>query len=355
MMLLRTTVFSAATIFSAAIAQAASGTATSSAAVATHTIKVGWPIGQHAFYPEETTANMGDEIVFEMYPANHSVVRMDPSSPCVPYDYAGHPSNEFWWSGFFPTQDTKPPLPTYDIKVNTADPIWFYCSAPGSCKTYSMVGVINVNNSDHNLTEVKAAATKVNFSLSPGEKIPDESGNVPGSSPSAAPSSNNQSNALSGGAIAGIVIGSIAAFSLVGILFFLVGRKKKAQEVKEKNERDAEIAAMAKHDQQPPVYSDPAIDPRYSMPPGSPPPHRDTFFGGKSSHQSMVAEHTGGSDGYEARNPHRLSELPSQNYDPVEIYTPGLPEQSMGFPPIPNEPLPDQNGDDHERRRDTYH
>jgi plastocyanin len=39
-----------------------SASATSSAPAATHTVKVGWPIGQHAFDPEETKANLGDKI-----------------------------------------------------------------------------------------------------------------------------------------------------------------------------------------------------------------------------------------------------------------------------------------------------
>jgi plastocyanin len=35
---------------------------TSTAAAATHTVKVGFPIGQHAFSPENTVATLGDTI-----------------------------------------------------------------------------------------------------------------------------------------------------------------------------------------------------------------------------------------------------------------------------------------------------
>jgi len=313
-------------------------------------------------------------LVFEMYPANHSVVLMDPSSPCIPYNLAGHPSNELWWSGFYVVSDpnnvsllTYPPISTsanhpkpqlYDIVVSTTDPIWFYCSAPDSCKKYNMVGVININTSKNTLADVKSRAKKVDYSLSPGEKIPGESGNTP-STTSATPAastdsstSSGGSSGLSGGAVAGIVIGAIGAFALVGLLFFLIGRKKKAEELRDKERiaADAEIAA-AKNDQQPPMYQDPAIDPRYSMAVGSPPPQRDTFYAGKQGHESLMADHTGQSlmadhTGHtvEERNPHRLSELPSQNYDPVEIYTPGLPEH-MEFPNSPAE-------DERNRRRD---
>lgn len=41
---------------------ASTTSATSSAAAATHTIKVGYPIGQHAFSPASSTANLGDTI-----------------------------------------------------------------------------------------------------------------------------------------------------------------------------------------------------------------------------------------------------------------------------------------------------
>ncbi|KAF8250694.1 hypothetical protein K440DRAFT_659314 [Wilcoxina mikolae CBS 423.85] len=350
MKFLHFTALTAAAMASVVFAQS-SGSATSSAPAATHTVKVGWPIGQHAFSPQETKANLGDKIIFDMYPANHSVVRMDPSSPCVPYDMAGHASNEAWWSGFYPVSDPKNPQP-YDIVVDTTDPIWFYCSAPGSCKTYGMVGVINLDASKNNLSSIVAQAKSVNYSLSPGEKIPsDSTASAAATTATASTTSNNNnsSSGLGGGAIAGIAIGAIGAFALVGLLFFLVGRKKKAEELKEKERlaADAEAAAKNNHEQQPPMYQDPAVDPRYSMAVGSPPPNnRDTYYAGKQGHESLMADHTGQQSliadhtGHtthsmmEERNPHRLSELPSQNYDPVEIYTPGLPEH-MEFPNSP--------------------
>ncbi|KAF8541517.1 hypothetical protein BDD12DRAFT_878384 [Trichophaea hybrida] len=329
----------AAAMASVVFAQS-SGSATSSAPAATHTVKVGWPIGQHAFSPQETKANLHDIIIFDMYPANHSVVRMDPSAPCVPYDMAGHPSSEAWWSGFYPVSDPKNPQP-WNFTVDTTDPIWFYCSLPGSCKTYAMVGVINIDTSKNNLSTVVAQAKNVNYSLSPGEKIPsDGTASAAATTATAATTSNNNSSSgLGGGAIAGIVIGAIGAFALVGLLFFFVGRKKKAEELKEKERlgADADAAARNNQEQQPPMYQDPAIDPRYSMAVGSPPPNnRDTYYAGKQGHESLMADHTGHTTHsmMEERNPHRLSELPSQNYDPVEIYTPGLPEH-MEFPNSP--------------------
>ena len=49
-----------------------------------------------------------------MYPANHSVVLMNPNAPCVPNNL-GHPSSSLWWSGFYPVKDANnvrlPPPP----------------------------------------------------------------------------------------------------------------------------------------------------------------------------------------------------------------------------------------------------
>lgn len=33
--------------------------------------------------------------------------------------------------------------PSYNITINDTKPLWFYCSAPGSCITYQMVMGIN--------------------------------------------------------------------------------------------------------------------------------------------------------------------------------------------------------------------
>lgn len=70
-------------------------TATSTAGAATHTIKVGHKSDPHQFSPTDITANAGDLVIFEFYPTNHSVVKADYLSPCVPADEKG------FWSGAF--------------------------------------------------------------------------------------------------------------------------------------------------------------------------------------------------------------------------------------------------------------
>jgi plastocyanin len=51
--------------------------------------------------PSNFTANVGDVVVFEFYPTNHSVVKADFDAPCVPA------SGEIFWSGMFNTFDEQ--------------------------------------------------------------------------------------------------------------------------------------------------------------------------------------------------------------------------------------------------------
>jgi len=50
-----------------------------------------------------------------------------------------------FFSGFEPVDTVLSFPPTYSIEIRNTDPIFFYCSAPGSCIGYGMVGVINPN------------------------------------------------------------------------------------------------------------------------------------------------------------------------------------------------------------------
>jgi plastocyanin len=77
-----------------------------------HTIRVGFA-GSHVFDPTTTTADVGDLVVFEFFPTNHSVVRGEYTeseacgssqcNPCVPYELI-HPGQTGFHSENFLTQ-----------------------------------------------------------------------------------------------------------------------------------------------------------------------------------------------------------------------------------------------------------
>jgi plastocyanin len=81
-------------------------------AAQTHTIRVGFA-GSHVFDPTTTTADVGDLVVFEFFPTNHSVVRGEYTgseacgssqcNPCVPYELI-HPGQTGFHSENFLTQ-----------------------------------------------------------------------------------------------------------------------------------------------------------------------------------------------------------------------------------------------------------
>ncbi|KAI1384817.1 uncharacterized protein F4822DRAFT_374273 [Hypoxylon trugodes] len=190
---------------------------TDSSTATTHTVRVGL---QHDFQPDTITANIGDIIRFNFYPKNHSVVRADFKKPCIPWELTNDPSESFF-SGPIEQDTLQSPIPSWDLRVNTTDPVFFYCSAPDSCIGSKMVGVINPNDT-FTLAIQKEFVNNSTFQLSPGEDFPDE-----GSTPDDDSTSGNGSgkHSLSGGAIAGIAIGGAAVVAIIVALVYLCGRK----------------------------------------------------------------------------------------------------------------------------------
>ncbi|KAK7554681.1 hypothetical protein IWX47DRAFT_907143 [Phyllosticta citricarpa] len=195
-------------------------------AVTTHTILVGKL--DHKFEPDVVQAPVGDIIQFQFYPVNHSIVRAEYGYPCVPYEMTGVGKVGFY-SGFRPVDAILDDPPIYRVRINDTLPIFFYCSAPGSCINYQMVGVVNPNKTT-SLQVQKNRAGDSSYALSPGEDFPSEadSTSVMGSNPTStgSPTSSDDSGGLSGGAIGGLVVGAIAVVALIGALFFFFGRNK---------------------------------------------------------------------------------------------------------------------------------
>jgi plastocyanin len=152
---------------------AASSTAVSAAAyptgtatAASHTVAVGKD--GLTFSPDTLRANIGDEITFQFFPKNHSVVRADFKNPCNPATAA-----EGIFSGFVPTA-AGPSNQTFTITVKDDKPIWLYCSAnrPSAHCAAGMVAVINPPlQGPNNLEGFKALAAKTNSSTNPNPAV----------------------------------------------------------------------------------------------------------------------------------------------------------------------------------------
>lgn len=198
--------------------------------------------------PNVVLAEVGDFIEYQFYPTNHSVVRSEFGYPCIPYEDTGVDRIGFF-SGFMPVDTILPDPPSYTIRVNDTAPIFYYCSAPGSCINYGMVGVINPNGTESVAVQTQLAKNST-FMLEPGQPWPAEENNPFSSTTSSAPSSTSApssssttvavasatttaaaaaaashgSSGLSGGAIAGIAIGAAAVALLAAALLFMCGR-----------------------------------------------------------------------------------------------------------------------------------
>ncbi|KAL5117107.1 hypothetical protein ACEQ8H_004932 [Pleosporales sp. CAS-2024a] len=208
---------------------------TSSAAAQTHTVQVG--LADHKMKPDVTQANVGDTVEFRFYPANHSVVRAEYGFPCIPYEMTGNNKQGFF-SGFQAVDKVLDDPPKWSLKINDTNPIFFYCSAPGSCITYGMVGAINPNASTPIETQQQKAKNST-YMLSPGEPFPLESplpSNLPSSTAIPMAPTPEKHSALSSGAIAGIVVGAVAVLALAAALFFFVGRSKKLKDEVDRKE-----------------------------------------------------------------------------------------------------------------------
>ncbi|KAK3300315.1 extracellular serine-rich protein [Chaetomium fimeti] len=206
-----------------------SRTTSASSGPATHTIAVG--ANGHVFTPNNATAEVGDIIKFTFYPAGdnpHRVARAEFGWPCIPYEYANLNKPGFY-TGIFAPQVISNDPPSYTVRVNDTEPIFFYCAAPHSCVDYHMIGVINPN-ATQSLARQLEYAEDATYQLMPGEPFPSETP-VPTPTPGGPPPGEGGDDdgggggGLSGGAIAGIAIGAAAVLILAAALVYLCGRR----------------------------------------------------------------------------------------------------------------------------------
>ncbi|KAF3762559.1 hypothetical protein M406DRAFT_347569 [Cryphonectria parasitica EP155] len=222
----------AAATASASITSSAGSSSTTSSAITTHTIAVG--ANGFKFQPTTTNASVGDIIEWRFYPTGHWVVRSAFGQPCIPYEDTG-PNLVGFSSGPQDVETTSDDGPTFQVRVNDTEPIFFYCAASGSCDKYHMVGVINptVNETYEMQYEY---AENVTYQMTPGEAFPSETADSTASSATAtsgassdgsssSSSSGSGHKGLSGGAIAGISIGAAAVVVFAVALIYLFGRR----------------------------------------------------------------------------------------------------------------------------------
>jgi hypothetical protein len=181
---------------------------------------------------------------FNFYPTNHSVVRAEYGFPCVPYEDTGVDKVGFF-SGFRPVDAILLEPPKFTIEINDTSPIFFYCSAPGSCIGYGMVGVINPNATTSLVTQRQLARSST-FMLQPGEPWPSEgaadpftttatTGATTVTTSTATPQPNYTESAgeaqknytLSTGAITGIAIGGVAIVLMAAALLYFCGQRSR--------------------------------------------------------------------------------------------------------------------------------
>lgn len=150
------------TILTAAVAVSAAPTITTgndlpsrtvSRTGTTHSVVAGRS-GLH-FDPENVVAQVGDVVEWHFLPNNHSVAQSSFGKPCVPDADLPAP----FFSGFQPIATGQAPN-VFQIVVEDANPIWYYCAqtANNHCQS-GMAGVINQNfNSPNTLAAYKSAA-----------------------------------------------------------------------------------------------------------------------------------------------------------------------------------------------------
>lgn len=119
--------------------------------------------------------------------------------------------------------------PTFSLRVNDTQPIFFYCAAPGSCIDNYMIGVINPNSTE--TLDIQLDYTKnTTLQLSPGDPLPSETAASGSAGATSQPTSGSSpgghsGSRLSSGAIAGIAIGGAVVVVLAAALIYLCGRR----------------------------------------------------------------------------------------------------------------------------------
>lgn len=174
--------------------------------------------------------------------------------------------------------------PTWNLTINSTEPIFYYCGAVGSCTDWGMVGAINANGSTSLATQIRLAH-EADYMLLPGQQFPSEAVEAslsalahsatittttevvtkPSSSttpPRPSQPADRSSGGLSSGAVAGIAVGAAIVALVVAALFFLMCRTRS---LKRKLELKSAASGV------PPTWQQPGS-------PGAPSPYAPGFY-----------------------------------------------------------------------------
>jgi plastocyanin len=212
----------------------------------------------HYFTPNSINALPGDIVTFKFWPGNHSVIRAEYGYPCIPYEDLDGNENGGFYSGVQSPDEhdvESGNLPTWNLTINSTDPTFFYCGAPGSCVRWGMLGAINAD-AEHPIATQLELARDAAYALTPGQSLPADvktsmqnlaetatatatstestsssTSTTAASEPTDTSTSSGSGNSgLSTGSIVGIAVGGAALLALAGGLFYFFGRSKTLSE-----------------------------------------------------------------------------------------------------------------------------
>jgi len=131
----------------------------------THLVEVGK--NGLTYSPPYITANPGDEVQFNFFAKNHTVVQSSFKDPCTPLA-------DGIFAGFQPTNITKDTtglvtFKTVTFQVDTTNPLWFYCAQANHCQSGMTFAINPPPGSVEKFNQV--AATKTQNIAPPGGPV----------------------------------------------------------------------------------------------------------------------------------------------------------------------------------------
>ncbi|ETI23916.1 hypothetical protein G647_05723 [Cladophialophora carrionii CBS 160.54] len=103
-----------------------------------------------SFEPDTITAAMGDTVNVHFYPGGHTATQSTFDNPCSPMSGGIN-------SGVV-NSNSGQASQMFSFQVNTTDPIWMYCGAPGHCAA-GMAFVVNPPASGNTLAAYQSASS----------------------------------------------------------------------------------------------------------------------------------------------------------------------------------------------------